>query len=94
MQPTSPPRHHSHRATPLVQSLERRALLDGAQFEPPRFLLGDVHPAPVAGSETEMQVAAGGGGFLAVWVDNRSAIGTERLSPLNAGLPGGGTVCR
>jgi hypothetical protein len=75
----------------VVQPLERRVLLDGAQLEPPRFLLGDVDPAPVGGSETEMQVAGGGGGFLAVWVDNRSAIGSERQSPLNAGWPGGGT---
>jgi hypothetical protein len=74
-----------------VQPLERRALLDGAQLEPPRFLLGDVDPAPIAGSETEMQVAAGGSGFLAVWVDHRSEIGSERQSPLNAGFPGGGT---
>jgi hypothetical protein len=73
-----------------VQSIESRKLLSAA-LEPPRFLVNDVDPSPVLNAEADPRIAVGASGYLAVWTDRRSVLGTERAAPLNYGWPGAGT---
>ena len=46
-------------------------------FRAPRFLPGDVADGMTAGQQQETELAAGNGGFLAVWSDGRSCPSTS-----------------
>ena len=76
--------------SPRAESLEHRRLLSD-NLAPPRFLVNEVDPSPVLNAEADPRIAAGAGGYLAVWTDRRSVLGTERTAPLNYGWPGAGT---
>jgi len=62
-------------------------------LSPLAFLPGDAAIAPAAGTQDLPDIAAGGGGYLAVWVDERSSLiplGTITSGPV--GVPGLGTM--
>ena len=50
------------------------ALAQDLEFTAAQLLPGDLEPGPAAGHQEEMEIAAGGGGFLAVWSDCRSSL--------------------
>ena len=50
------------------------ALAQGLRFTPPQFLPGDAADGITDGHQQEIDLAAGGAGFLAVWSDGRSCL--------------------
>jgi hypothetical protein len=67
----------------LVQALPAAAQAERIQLSGLALLPGDTQVSPAAGTQESPRIAAGGGGYLVVWTDHRSA-----LRPL-AALSGG-----